>query len=1178
MDRIVWPGDTRINWPGDTQILWGRGVPLTPLGLPIVLQSTLEATGSGRPNIVSTIFIPEGLYYTHGELLTTDLLSSIVPGDSNSVVQGNTNSGPDQMVYHLSSFYFRNVDELRGVSHNDISLIPGDAINSVGFSAITGDLPLRFRQVASARNDLLVCLSPALWRINPSDPADVTGDFGFIGNIPRKNLPLDNTPGWHVSSMAYSDGKLYVASQDINVTNTLELWEVDYETAPTGSDSLLSYTPLGEIGFSSTNEIPAGMTAYKGQIYLLTNNHVPGQPTSTIWRIDPSDTSSPELVYSLNLSYENFSNRFYGFGESLASFDSNELESKVLARTSVGVSSGAINVQIFNNIGSILIRDTIVATGNGNPLISTEITVGELGYRATINGNVVDTILNQFTATKQVGSNSLIDMSIKQNLDNFQVLRKGDEVRVTDIETGRVVAGGIVDNSTASIAQANKFITYTFTTKGYESRLRDTVVGNEDGIRIASLPTVQDQLEALTNLLSGEGFGSVTPVNLPAIREDMRHKTIREIFDAIQVATNTIITVSPYKVVRMFLRDELPLATIDIDSATCAEFSLSTTNKHFRSKQTILAGSTKQKETFNAVTGRDIRLAAPGLSREYFDVSETATEKGGVGDIGLRYKNRFIAGESILNSTDTFQAMSYHEGTMYGIQGKVLYSITEQGVATTIGNLPSSFSGIRAMFAQGDHLGDRLFALTYSGTTASVWNIDWTVPANSTKQEDFTPQLSDASVTNPRWFAFAATSIGSTAYIVASESNLGSGNARVFLYNRTLNPDGITGYSEIVYENPITTGSSVVGIVGTGSNLLVLTANGDAWRLNPSDSTDFALVGRNPVLGQVRDIETFPGGETIAATNVGISIVTSLFNEFRIVLDQPIGSDFWDGNVRLTDPINLTLNLSSLDLEVNNLVGGSNYWVLVRNVSTNRRFSFGIPVQKASELEFPITPELYVEFEHAINMGSEIEVLVVERVAGSNPTEFKWEPSVPLDITAVDRILFNNVEVDNFGSEGDDWQWDIHTQSVRKEGGPEIVSGDVVEVFYSCRLIVERESPFAPRVTVGKVETNTSISTSAAAERVAEDVILRHQIPTTSISCVVPIYVRKYVEEGTSATVQESILRSLGVVEPERNGNWLITSVKRISKSNSMFQRLTLQRDRFESKAAEFYRTLLRRN
>ena len=142
---------------------------------------------------------------------------------------------------------------------------------------------------------LIVTFNSKLWRINPNDPSNQTGDFGLLGSLPS-NLTSQNGIG-------YGNGKLLVVDGGGN-----ELWNINLDD------------PDDESGdFGLVGNLPSGLTAPSGIAYGNGKWLVVEYNTRDLWRINPNDSDDESgdfgLVGSLPSGLSNPGGIAYGNGK-----------------------------------------------------------------------------------------------------------------------------------------------------------------------------------------------------------------------------------------------------------------------------------------------------------------------------------------------------------------------------------------------------------------------------------------------------------------------------------------------------------------------------------------------------------------------------------------------------------------------------------------------------------------------------------------------------------------------------------------------------------------------------------------------------------------------------------------------------------------------------------------------
>ena len=144
---------------------------------------------------------------------------------------------------------------------------------------------------------------------------------------------------------------------------------------------------------------------------------------------------------------------------------------------------------------------------------------------------------------------------------------------------------------------------------GFRARLDDTLLTQLQGIDIVQLATAAEQIEALVDLLSGEGFTST--VTLPAADlpdpEDMRLQHIGPVLDRVSTLNNAIPVVSATKAVSVVARN-LVTDDLRLDETNTELLRVEDSRQNYRTSQVTRGGDLLRTEGFTGRTDGRYRL------------------------------------------------------------------------------------------------------------------------------------------------------------------------------------------------------------------------------------------------------------------------------------------------------------------------------------------------------------------------------------------------------------------------------------------------------------------------------------------------------------------------------------------------------------------------------------------
>ena len=236
-----------------------------------------------RAEVIPNIFVIGEPEHTTGEWLwkfqIEDVINSALPPNL-SRPDGITEYNGDLLVFSssaiapsLASLWLINPsdpNDRRG-SYGRIGVLPLSISHhsQAGLTVHNGDVYLLIynQQTSVRRNEL--------WRINPDDPSDTSGDYGMVGTLPLAQ-------GLVASSLVSHDGGLYT------VASGRRFWRInpDNPSDESGVYGLVGSTPSGAAGTQ-------GLTSLSGGLYAIVDT----ASVAELWRINPADPDDTSGVY-----------------------------------------------------------------------------------------------------------------------------------------------------------------------------------------------------------------------------------------------------------------------------------------------------------------------------------------------------------------------------------------------------------------------------------------------------------------------------------------------------------------------------------------------------------------------------------------------------------------------------------------------------------------------------------------------------------------------------------------------------------------------------------------------------------------------------------------------------------------------------------------------------------------
>ena len=171
------------------------------------------------------------------------------------------------------------------------------------------------------------------------------------------------------------------------------------------------------------------------------------------------------------------------------------------------------------------------------------------GIWVSIDGNVVE-VEPGWSIDRPAGMTATMRFQLMGRYpEHFTYIgQDGDEIEArAGGRSGVLIFGGYVDAPRIRQSRGNQLITVNAV--GWRHRLNDRLLTQVEGIDIVQMDTAAEQLEALIDLLSGEGFTADVALATPDVpyRGDMRFGYAGPLMDAIAALNDAIVSVLPNK-------------------------------------------------------------------------------------------------------------------------------------------------------------------------------------------------------------------------------------------------------------------------------------------------------------------------------------------------------------------------------------------------------------------------------------------------------------------------------------------------------------------------------------------------------------------------------------------------------------------------------------------------------
>ena len=178
-----------------------------------------------------------------------------------------------------------------------------------------------------------------------------------------------------------------------------------------------------------------------------------------------------------------------------------------------------------------------------------------------------------------------------------RIPQDGDEIEIrAGAADGTLLFGGYLDEPNPAII-APGVVAFALGAVGWRARLDKVRLPQADGIRIVKLDTAAEQLEALVELVSGEGFtSSVTLADDTPVRDDMRFGFAGPLADHAAALNDGIVTVLPDKAVVARSRSEIS-ADLALGWDILERIGVERSRENFKTSLTVRGGALTRLES-----------------------------------------------------------------------------------------------------------------------------------------------------------------------------------------------------------------------------------------------------------------------------------------------------------------------------------------------------------------------------------------------------------------------------------------------------------------------------------------------------------------------------------------------------------------------------------------------------